>query len=181
MNWNIDPTHSAIHFSVRHMVFAKVRGSFDRWTGELELNAEALDRSGVRVEIDASSINSGVEARDNHLRSPDFFDVATFPKISFVSSRIVSRGSDRFDIEGDLTIRGVTQKVTLESESLGQGKDPFGNQRAAFSATTRIDRRAFGLIWNQALETGGVLVGENIDVELNLQAIAQANAVKKAG
>lgn len=179
MNLNIDPTHSSINFSVRHMVFAKVRGSFDKWSAELQLN-DRLEESSVTVKIDAKSINTNVDARDNHLRSPDFFDVANFPELLFKSGEVTPRGKDRFEIEGELTIRGTTKPVTLEAELLGRGKDPFGNQRVAFAATGRIDRRAFGLTWNQALETGGVLVGEHIDIEVNVQAVAQAETVKKA-
>lgn len=179
MNWNIDPTHSSISFSVRHMVFAKVRGAFDKWTGELRLN-EPLETSAVSVKIDASSINTNVEARDNHLRSADFFDVEKFPEITFESTRITPRGGDKFEILGALTIRGTSQNVVVEAELLGRGKDPFGKQRVAFIANARIDRRAFGLTWNQALETGGVLVGENIDVEVNLQAVAAEEDLKKA-
>jgi polyisoprenoid-binding protein YceI len=179
MAWKIDPTHSSINFSVRHMVFAKVRGAFDKWQGELELN-EDLSAGKVKVQIDVASINTGVEQRDGHLKSPDFFDVANHPTATFESRNVTAKGKDRLVIEGDLTIRGVKKPVTLEAENLGTGKDPWGNQRVGFLGTTKIDRREFGLTWNQALETGGVLVGENIDIEINLQAVSDSAQAKKA-
>ncbi|MFL5321737.1 MAG: YceI family protein [Myxococcaceae bacterium] len=179
MTWKIDTTHSSITFSVRHMMFAKVRGSFQKWQGELELD-ESLTAGKVKVQIEASSIDTGVEQRDNHLRSPDFFDVAKYPSLSFESRKVTAKGKDRFTIEGDLTLHGISKPVTLEVENLGNGKDPWGNQRVGFLATARIDRREFGLGWNQALEAGGVLVSENIDIEINVQAVSDSAQAKKA-
>ncbi len=172
-NWNIDTSHSGINFSVRHMVFAKVRGRFGTWTGKVTLDEEDLLRSSVEVEIDAASIDTGVADRDNHLRSPDFFDVGTFPKLTFKSKRMEAHGAG-YRLVGDLTIRDVTHEVTLEVESGGQAKDPWGNQRVAFTAKTSIDRTAYGLKWNQVLEAGGVLVGERIDIEIEVQAVKAA-------
>lgn len=172
--WNLDPAHSGINFSVRHMVFAKVRGRFGSWSGRLELDPNDLTRGNVQVEIDAASIDTGVGDRDNHLRSPDFLDVASFPKLRFQSTQLEKIGGDRYRVHGDLTIRDVTREVVLDAEYGGQGKDPWGNQRIAFTATTSIDRRDFGLEWNQVLEAGGVLVGERIDIELEVQAVAGA-------
>lgn len=170
-NWNFDPTHSAISFTVRHMVFAKVRGRFASWSGNLKLDPNDLSQSQVSVEIDAASIDTGVADRDTHLRSPDFFDVESFPKLSFRSTRVEALGGARYRIHGELTIRDVTREVALETEYAGTGKDPWGNERAAFSASTSVNRKDFGLTWNQALETGGVLVGEKVDIELDVQAV----------
>lgn len=167
---NIDLAHSAIHFSVRHMMFAKVRGTFDDWKADLSLDPHELTRSSVEADIDASSIDTGVEDRDNHLRSADFLDVEKYPRIRFKSTAVEKAG-DKYRVKGDLTIRDTTRPVTLEVEALGTGKDPWGNQRMGFSASTRINRKDFGLAWNQALETGGVLVGEEITVEIETEVV----------
>jgi polyisoprenoid-binding protein YceI len=172
--WNIDTTHSSVTFAVRHMLFAKVRGRFASWSGKVELDSDDLTRSRAVVEIDAASIDTGVADRDQHLRSPDFFDVAQFPELRFESTRMEHAGGNRYTLHGKLTIRDVTRDVALDVEYGGQAKDPWGNQRAAFSATTSIDRREFGLTWNQALETGGVLVGEKVEIELEVQAVEAA-------
>ncbi|MEZ4224763.1 MAG: YceI family protein [Polyangiaceae bacterium] len=174
-SWSIDSAHSAVNFSVRHMVFAKVRGRFGAWRGSVELNPADLARSKVEIEIDASSIDTGVADRDNHLRSGDFLDVEQYPSLRFVSTKVEAGGS-RYRLVGNLTIRDVTREVVLDVEFGGQAKDPWGNQRVAFTAATSIDRRDFGLTWNQVLEAGGVLVGERIDIEIELQAVAQAEA-----
>lgn len=172
--YNLDTVHSAVGFSVRHLVFAKVRGRFAQWSGSLELNDNDLTQSRVDVSIDAGSIDTGTADRDQHLKSPDFFDVAQFPTLTFKSSRIEALGGDRYRVHGDLTIKDVTREVILESEFSGRAKDPWGNDRVAFTAKASIDRRDFGLKWNQALETGGVVVGERVDIELDVQAIKAA-------
>jgi len=177
--WNLDTVHSAVGFSVRHLVFAKVRGRFTAWSGSLELNDDDLTDSRVRVSIDASSIDTGTSDRDAHLKSPDFFDVASFPKLSFESNRIEALGGDRYRVYGNLTIRDVTREVVLESEFSGRAKDPWGNDRVAFTAKASIERSDFGLKWNQALETGGVVVGERVEIELDVQAV-KAAATKAA-
>lgn len=170
--WTLDPTHSSIGFSVKHMMFARVRGRFSSWAGALHAApdgdwAQAL----AKVEVDAASIDTGVADRDVHLRSGDFFDAETFPKLTFESTRVEALGGDRFAVHGELTIRGVTREVVLSTELGGLGKDPWGNDRVAFTAKTSIDRYDFGLKWNQALETGGLLVGRTIDIELDVQAV----------
>ena len=175
-NWNIDTTHSGVGFSVRHMVFAKVRGRFASWRGALELDPSDLSSAKVEVEIDATSIDTGVAERDNHLRSPDFFDVEAFPTLRFRSTSVEHEGGERYRITGELTIRDVTKTVVLDTEYGGQGKDPWGQQRVAFTAKTALDRRDFGLTWNQMLEAGGVLVGERIDIEIDVQAVMAADA-----
>ncbi|RKH21424.1 polyisoprenoid-binding protein [Corallococcus sp. CA047B] len=177
--WNIDTTHTGIHFSVRHMVVAKVRGSFQKFSGTLTLDEQDPTASSVSVSIEAASIHSGVEQRDNHLRSPDFFDVEKFPAITFQSTKVEKASGDGLRVTGNLTIRGITREVVLEAEQLGVAKDPWGNTKAAFEAKTSINRSDFGLTWNQALEAGGVLVGEKIEIALEVQA-AKAQATDKA-
>ena len=173
-NWQVDGAHSAVGFTVRHMVISKVRGKFTRWNAKLALDTADLARSSVEVEIDAASIETGVGDRDAHLRSPDFFDVEKYPTLVYRSRRVELASEDRLRVTGDLTIRGVTREVALDVEYGGQGKDPWGNQRAGFTATTSVNRKDFGLTWNQALETGGVLVADRIDIEIELQAVRQA-------
>jgi polyisoprenoid-binding protein YceI len=172
--WTIDTAHSGITFSVRHMMFAKVRGRFGSWTGTIDLDPENLTHSNVEVEIDATSIDTGVADRDAHLRSPDFLNVDQFPTLRFESSSVVKASDGRYRVHGELTIRDVTHQVVLDTEFGGQATDPWGNQRAAFSGTTSIDRGDFGLTWNQVLEAGGVLVGERIDIELEVQVVQAA-------
>lgn len=177
--WNIDPTHSGINFSVRHMVVSKVRGRFAKFNGSLELDEYDLTRSVVEATIDASSIDTGTAQRDDHLRSADFFDVAKFPELRFRGSSIEKLAEDRYRVTGQLTIRDVTREVKLEIEYGGKNKDPWGNERIGFFAKTAVDRKDFGLGWNQVLETGGVLVGDRIEIELEIQAI-KAKSVQAA-
>jgi len=173
-NWNIDTVHSGINFSVRHMVVSKVRGRFAKFSGELAIDDADLTRSSVDVAIDAASVDTGNTQRDTHLRSADFFDVETFPELRFRSTRIEKRGDARYAVVGQLTIRDVTREVSLDVEFGGRARDPWGNERLGFVATASVDRKDFGLRWNQALETGGVLVGDRIDIELELQGVRAA-------
>jgi len=168
--WNIDPTHSQVGFSVRHMMFTDVKGTFNTLEGAVHLDEGNLGGSSVEVSIDAASIDTRNADRDNHLRSGDFFDVETFPTLTFKSTSVEGSG-DQFRVVGDLTVRGVTKQVTLDAERLGTGKDPWGNQRAGFRGETRISRKDFGLTWNAALETGGVLVGDDIQIVMELQTV----------
>jgi polyisoprenoid-binding protein YceI len=172
--WKIDGTHSGIHFSVRHMVIAKVRGQFSRWQGTLFVPDGDFRRATVDVTIDAASIDTGVADRDKHLRSADFFDVETYPEIAFKSRQVEDLGGDTLRLVGELTMHGVTREATLEVESAGQAKDPWGNTRAGFAARGSVDRKDFGLTWNQALEAGGVLVGEKVEIEIEVEAVLQA-------
>lgn len=172
--WNIDTSHSGVHFSIRHMVIAKVRGAFDRWQGTFELDEANPAASKVAVRIEAASINTREEKRDAHLRSADFFDVATYPELTFDSTRVEKLDDEHYKVTGNLTIHGVTKEVVLDAESLGTGKDPWGNDRIAFQAQTSVNRKDFGLSWNQALETGGVLVGEKVEISLDIQAVKVA-------
>jgi polyisoprenoid-binding protein YceI len=158
------------------MVFAKVRGRFAAYAGTVALDDEDFTRSRVEVEIDAASIDTGVADRDQHLRSADFLDVEHFPKLRFVSRRIEKHGDDAYRVVGDLTIRDVTREVTLGVVYGGRAKDPWGNERAGFTATTTLERGDFGLKWNQVLEAGGVLVGESIDVELEVELVKAASS-----
>jgi polyisoprenoid-binding protein YceI len=177
--WDVDVSHSAIHFWVRHMVISKVHGRFARWSGAIALDEQDLTRSSVHVRIEAASIDTQVADRDAHLRSPDFLDVAVHPEIAFTSRRVEKAG-EGFRVVGDLTLHGVTREVALEAELNGIGKDPWGNTRAGFSARTALDRRDFGLVWNAALETGGVLVGEKVEITIELEAVKKAAAAPKA-
>ncbi len=173
--WDIDLAHSAIHFRVRHMVISKVHGRFARWSGAITLDEQDLTRSSVEVRIDAASIDTQVADRDAHLRSADVLDVARYPELTFRSRRI-ERDGDGYLVVGDLTLHGVTREVELQAEFAGTGKDPWGHERAGFSARAALDRRDFGLVWNAALETGGVLVGEKVEIAIELEAVKAAAA-----
>jgi polyisoprenoid-binding protein YceI len=175
-NWQVDGAHSAVNLTVRHMVISKVRGHFTRWNARLALDTADLARSSVEVDIEAASIETGVADRDAHLRSPDFLDAQKHPTLRYRSRRVEAVSPERLRVVGDLTIRNVTREVPLDVEYGGQGKDPWGNVRVGFSATASINRKDFGLTWNQALETGGVLVADRVDVEIELQAVQQAAA-----
>ena len=171
--WEIDSSHSSVHFSVRHLVIAKVRGTFARWSGTVDAPDGDFSKATVAVTIDASSIHTGVEQRDAHLKSPDFFDVAQYPELRFVGRRVQPRSKAEIDVIGDLTIKGVTREVVLRVEQHGEAKDPWGNLRTAFTARTAIDRKDFGLTWNQTLESGGVMVGDRVDIEAEIEAVKQ--------
>jgi len=177
--WDIDTGHSAVHFHVRHMIISKVHGRFSRWSGALALDPADLTRSSVEVKIEAASIDTQVADRDAHLRSADFLDVEQHPHLSFRSTRI-ERAGEGYRVTGDLTLRGVTREVVLEAEYAGTGKDPWGNERAGFSARTSLDRREFGLVWNAALEAGGVLVGEKVEIAIELEAVRRTAAAPVA-
>jgi polyisoprenoid-binding protein YceI len=170
--WQIDPSHTLVEFAVRHMMVSTVKGRFGRVSGTLVLDEADLSRSSVRAELDAASITTGDEQRDGHLRSGDFFDVDTFPSLTFASSRVEPLGEDRARIVGDLTIRDVTREVVLEAELNGRGQSPFGKQVAGFSAHTSINRKDFGLAWNVGLEAGGVLVSDTVKIALEVEATA---------
>lgn len=172
--WQIDPSHTTVQFAVKHMAFATVRGRFNGVRGTITLRGADLADSAVEVEIDVTSIETGDQQRDQHLRSADFFDVERFPKLLFRSTRVRPLGDGRFEVLGLLTIRDVTREVRLDASFEGAGKDPWGNLRAGFSATTAINRKEFGLTWNQVLETGGVLVSDEVKISLELEAVRQA-------
>ncbi len=169
--WTLDPTHSGVNFAVRHMVISKVRGHFGKYTADVQLDPENLAASSAKVSLEVASIDTGVADRDAHLKSPDFFDAAKFPAITFASTKVESKNKEHFALVGDLTIHGVTRPITLEGEFGGTGKDPWGNQRAGFAVKGNLNRKDFGLAWNQALETGGVLVGEQVELSIELELI----------
>jgi len=168
--YTVDPSHSDIGFSVRHLVVSRVRGHFAQWTAQLELDTDDLSKSSVSVEVDVASIDTKSADRDTHLRSADFFDVENHPKATFRSTRFEPVGGSNYRIHGDLTLRGVTRPVVLDTEFNGQSTSPWGQQVVGFSASTELNRNDFGLNWNKALETGGVLVGENIKIDIELEA-----------
>jgi polyisoprenoid-binding protein YceI len=172
--WEIDSSHSGIHFAVRHLVIAKVRGQFGRWSGTVVVPDGDFGRASVDVTIDASSIETGVADRDAHLKSADFFDVATYPEITFRTDRVESLAAGRLGLVGRLTMRDATREVQFEVEPHGQMTDPWGHQRAAFTARTAVNRKDFGLTWNQVLETGGVAVGDRVEIEIDLEIVQQA-------
>ena len=177
--WELDPAHTQVEFGVKHMMFTTVRGRFEGVSGTIEADEDNPSKGKVHVEIDAASIDTGVEDRDAHLRSEDFLHVEEHPKIVFESTRIEgepSEAGDEFRVIGDLTIRGETREVTLDAAYEGRGQDPWGGERSGFTATTTIDRREWGLTWNQTLETGGILVGHDVKIELSVQAVKQEEA-----
>ena len=172
--WNVDPAHAELGFSVRHLMISNVRGRFGKVEGTVDVDNGDLNQSKIDVTIDVNSIDTRQEMRDNHLRSADFFDAGNFPTMHFVSKRIVGDVTKDFQVVGDLTIRGTTREIELNAHLEGRGKDPWGNERIGFIATTAVDRKDFGLAWNQALETGGLLVGDRVDIELEVQAVKPA-------
>jgi polyisoprenoid-binding protein YceI len=170
--WNIDPTHSVAEFKVKHMMISNVKGQFTAISGALTLDEADVTKSSVEASVDVASINTREPQRDTHLKSADFFDVEKFPKLTFKSSRITPNGGGELAAEGDLTIHGVTRKVVFNVEGpTPPAKDPWGNLRIGLSATTKINRKDYGLHWNAALETGGILVGEEVTITLDVQSI----------
>jgi len=168
-NWNVDATHSSIGFSVKHMMVSKVRGSFGDFNANVEANETDLTDANIAFNINVASINTGNEDRDNHLRSADFFNAEAFPEIKFVANNI-SKNGEEYKIAGDLTIKDITKPIVFEAEYEGKGTNPWGQEVVGFSAETKINREDFGLTWNQALETGGVLVGKDIKITVELEA-----------
>lgn len=174
--FEFDTAHSTIGFSIRHLMVSKVRGAFTQWSGSLAFDENDLANAEVNVEIQAASIDTHEKQRDDHLRSADFFDAANHPRLTFRAKGAQKTGEGRYRVSGELTIRGTTRPVDLEVEYNGRAKDPWGGERVGFEAHTSINRKDFGLTWNQALETGGVLVGEKIEINLEVQAKAVAAA-----
>ena len=170
--WTIDPTHTTVGFSARHLMAARVRGSFKTFSGKIDIG-ENPEVSTVEVSIDAASIDTGVDDRDNHLRSPDFLDVENFKSLEFASTKVRPVGGG-YEVDGNLTIRGTSRPVTLQMQYLGVMTDPWGNEKALFSASTEIDREDFGLTWNAPLEAGGWLVGKTVAIEIGCGAHASA-------
>ncbi|GAB4290768.1 MAG: YceI family protein [Myxococcota bacterium] len=168
-DWEIDPMHSAVQFSVKHLMISNVKGIFKKFSGALSLDDKDVTKSSVVAEIEVESIDTGIEDRDKHLKSPDFFDVAKFPKMTFKSTK-VEKAKGGLKVTGDLTIRGVTKKVVLDVEGPTQEiSDPWGNVKRGVVAKTKVNRKDFGLTWNKALETGGVVVGEEVAITIELE------------
>ena len=170
--WTIDPDHSNVGFKVRHLMVSNVRGNFEKHVGTVEINDRDITKSKVSVTVDTASVNTNFAKRDTHLRSPDFFDVVKYPTMTFVSKKVVRAGQDRLKITGDLTLHGVTREVVLDVEGPSQeSKDPWGNIRRGASASTTVNRKDFGLLWNKTLETGGVVVGDDVTITLEIEMI----------
>jgi polyisoprenoid-binding protein YceI len=170
--WKLDPAHSAAEFKVKHMMISNVKGKFHGLSGVLSLNEADITQSSVETSVDIASLNTGDVQRDGHLKSADFFEAEKFPAMTFKSTKIESLGEGAHSVAGDLTLHGVTKPVTFHVEDVSKpSKDPWGNLRIGLSATTRINRKDFGLTWNAALEAGGVLVGEEIAITLDVQFI----------
>jgi len=168
--WKIDSSHSSVQFSVRHMMISNVRGEFGNLSGALSVDDADLTKSSITAEVDATTINTRDGKRDEHLKSPDFFDVAKFPKLSFKSTKVEKAGA-QLKVTGDMTIHGVTKPVVLTVDApAGTVKDPWGNVKRGFSATGKLNRKDFGLTWNKALEAGGVAVGEEVTITIDIEA-----------
>jgi polyisoprenoid-binding protein YceI len=176
MTWTLDPAHSSVTFSAKHMMVTTVRGSMKIRDFDLDLDVDNPEASSVRVSLDAASIDTGQQMRDDHLRSADFLKADEFPTIDFVSTRIVRTGDDTGDLHGELTIRGVTRPIVLKADFGGIVPNMQGGQRGAFSASAKINREDFGLTWNVALEQGGVLVSKDIKIEIDLAVVSSVEA-----
>jgi polyisoprenoid-binding protein YceI len=170
MAWNIDKSHSEVGFAVRHMMISTVRGKFSGFEADISVDPTNLEAATVTARIDARSIDTGEEKRDGHLRSPDFFDVEKYPTLTFTSTRVKRDGND-LEVTGNLKIKDQEHPITLKGEVVGPGKDPWGNTRVGFSLSGELDREAWGLTWNQALETGGVLVAKKVKLSLEAQLV----------
>ncbi len=168
--WVVDPTHSSVDFSIRHMMFTNVKGSFHTYDATIEADPTDLTSANISFSVDLASVDTKNADRDNHLRSADFFDVESKPKMSFTATKIEKKDEEEYSVTGDLTLNGVTKEETFTVTFEGQGKDPWGNEKAGFSAEGTLNRSDYGLTWNAALETGGVLVGDKVKVSLQIQA-----------
>ena len=173
--YTIDVGHSNVSFLIRHF-FSKVPGRFGKYEGTIVYDAEDLSKSSVNVTIDAASINTDVADRDKHLKSGDFFDVEKFPKITFTSTKVKPLGKTKAQVEGNLTIKGVSKPVTLDVEVLGTGPDAWGNTRGGFEGRTKVNRQDFGVAWNKVVEGGGTVLGDEVEITLNLEAVRQKPA-----
>lgn len=179
MAWVIDSAHSEINFSARHMMISTVRGRFEKFSGTVNFDEAEPARTTVDVQIEAASVNTKEAQRDGHLKSPDFFDAEKYPYLTFKSKRVEVKDSHHAKLYGDLTIRDVTKPVVLDVEYAGQAKSPWGTFSAGFSAQTKINREDWGLTWNQALETGGVLVGKEVTISIEVEIVKQAEPVQQ--
>lgn len=175
--YNIDTAHSNAQFSVRHMAISNVKGEFNKVTGTVEYDPQNPKATKISAVVDVTTVNTRDEKRDGHLKSPDFFDVAKFPTMTFTSTKVEPAGKDKLKVEGDLTIHGVTKRVTLDVDGpSAELKDPWGGLRRGATATTKVNRKDFGLTWNAALETGGVLVGDEVTITIDIEVVKAAAA-----
>lgn len=174
MSWTIDNAHSQIQFAVRHMMISTVHGGFEKFSGTIDFDEKDPVRSLLNVQIESASLNTKEPKRDEHLRSPDFFNVAQYPHMTYKSKSMKQTDATHGRITGDLTIRDVTREAVLDVEYGGQAKSPWGTVSAGFTAQTKINRKDFNLDWNKALETGGVLVGDEIKIDIELEVVKQA-------
>lgn len=172
--WVVDASHSSLEFAVKHMMIATVRGRFAGVEGSITADPTDLTTAECTITADVNSIDTRDAQRDGHLKSPDFFDAEKFPTLEFRAKRITRKSGDEYGITGDLTMHGVTREVTFAGTMEGQGKDPWGNERFGLSAEAKVNRKDWGLVWNVALETGGILVGEDVKISVSLEAIKQA-------
>lgn len=171
MTWQIDFAHSEINFTVRHMMISKVRGQFESFSGSVNFDADNPTNTTVDIAVETGSINTKEGQRDGHLKSADFFDAQNYPTMTFKSTRVEQTGENRGKLIGDLTIRDITKEVVLDVEYAGQAKSPWGTVSAGFSASGKINRKEWNLVWNQALETGGVLVGDDVKIDIELELV----------
>jgi polyisoprenoid-binding protein YceI len=179
--WEIDPAHSSAQFAIRHLMVSTVRGEFTKFSGTFTLDDKDLTKSTLEASIDVASINTRITKRDDHLKSPDFFDVATYPTMTFKSKKVEAAGEGKLKVTGDLTLHGVTKEVVLDvSGSTKSIKDPMGKMRLGGSATTKINRKEFGLTYNKTLETGGMLVGEEVDITIDVELTEKADTAAGA-
>jgi polyisoprenoid-binding protein YceI len=180
VKWDFDHAHSSVDFTVRHLLVSRVRGTFKKWSGTLELDEQDISRSRVQVEIDVASVDTHEPQRDAHLRSSDFFDVEKHPRMVFVSKRVEEKGKDRLSVTGDLTMHGTTREVVLDVERGGVvAKDPWGKRRSGFTATATINRKDFGVSFNQMLDQGGLALGEDVAISIEIEATAAAAATAR--
>jgi polyisoprenoid-binding protein YceI len=173
MKWNLDPSHSRLHFSARHMLISTVTGYFEKFSAHVEGDIKDIEHIRTEATVDVNSISTGQPDRDNHLKSPDFFDAANHPEIKFVSKSFKKKSGDEFILSGDLTIRGITKHIDLDVEFGGMVKDPWGNDRAGFTLSGSIDRFEYELKWNALIETGGAVVGPKIKIQGEVEFVLE--------
>ncbi|WP_108671657.1 YceI family protein [Peribacillus acanthi] len=171
--WVLDTTHSSVDFSIRHMMVSNVKGSFNSFTATIEADPTDLTTANIQFSIDLESVDTRNADRDNHLRTADFFDIEKYPQLTFVATSIVKTGENEYDVTGDVSLHGVTRSEKFAVTFEGEGKDPWGNEKAGFSGKGSINRSDYGLTWNAALETGGILVGDQVKISLEIQAAKQ--------
>jgi len=177
-SYKIDPSHSEVGFTIRHMV-SNVRGRFNDFSGTVDMDPKAPQKGSVEFSVKTTSIDTGNADRDKHLRTADFFDVEKYPELTFKSDSVKPAGKNKYNVTGTLTMHGVSKKVTLPVTFNGEGKDPWGNTRAGFETATKLDRKEYGIVWNKAIDNGGVLLGDDVNVSINLETVKAAPAAAK--